>query len=121
MTPSSSPRGGLDYARLRAMIPMRRVLSELHFHPVAYRGDQWRGACPLHTSGTSLRRDRRFSVHVGKNAFRCYCCGARGNQLDLWAAFLRQPLYPASLALCARLGMDPPFLPSTCNRQPRTP
>jgi DNA primase len=58
---------------------------------------------------------RSFSVNVAKRAFRCFSCGARGNQLDLWAAVRRLPLYEATLDLCDRLGETPAWL-SIANR-----
>ena len=64
-------------------------------------GPQRRGPCPVH--GHPGDRERTFSVHLGKGAFRCFQadCGAQGNALDLWAAIHRLPLYDAALHLAA--------------------
>lgn len=101
---SPHPIHWLDYAALRAQIPIRRVLDELDFEPLIVRGDQWRGVCPLHDSSS---RQPCFSVHLTKNVFRCFHCQAAGNQLDLWAAATQTTLYRATLDLCARLSIDP--------------
>ena len=98
----------LDYRALRALIPIRAVLEELHYAPLVIRGDQWRGLCPLHGSQDSS--DPCFSVHVRKHVFFCHRCHRGGNQLDLWAAAIHLPLYSASLNLCQRLHLTPPLL-----------
>ena len=63
------------------------------------RGQQRRGPCPVH--GQPTGSERTFSVHLGKNVFRCFHadCGLKGNVLDLWAAVHRLPLYEAALHL----------------------
>jgi hypothetical protein len=81
------------------------------FEPTERRGNQWRGPCPIH--GSMSAKSRSFSVHLGKNAFRCFRCGAAGNQLDLWTKVSRTDLHTATLALCHRLGLDIPCLPSS--------
>ena len=42
-----------------------------------------------------------FSVHLGKNAFRCLnaACAAQGNALDLWAAARHLRLREAAIDL----------------------
>ena len=97
----------LDYRALRAQIPIRAVLEQLHFIPLQIRGDQWRGSCPLH--GSQDTSDRCFSVHVRKHVYFCHHCHRGGNQLDLWAAALDLPLYQATLDLCRRLHLIPPL------------
>jgi hypothetical protein len=58
---------------------------------------------------TSLSADqeRTFSVHLGKNAFRCFQkdCRVQGNALDLWAAVHRLRLYDAALHLAETGGL----------------
>ena len=107
----------LDYRALRALIPIRAVLEELHYVPLQIRGDQWRGPCPLHASQDCS--EPCFAVHVRKHVFFCHRCHRGGNQLDLWAAAIHLSLYPASLKLCERLHLDPPFLPAIRNSQNR--
>ena len=103
----------LDYAALRAQIPIRRVLQQCNYVPLLVRGDQWRGPCPLH--GPQQHRDRCFSVNVRKNVFRCFHCHASGNQLDLWTCLTKLPLHEAALDLCRRLHIEPPPLPIVRN------
>ena len=64
----------LDYRALRAQIPIRAVLEELHYVPLRIRGDQWRGPCPLHGSQDS---SDCFSVQISKHVFFCHGCQAR--------------------------------------------
>jgi DNA primase len=47
---------------------------------------------------------------VSNNLWHCFACGAGGHALDLWAAVTQQPLHPAVIDLCARLGQDVPWL-----------
>ena len=102
----------LDYRALRALIPIRVVLEELHYVPLRIRGDQWRGPCPLHGSHDT---SDCFSVQISKHLFFCHGCHRGGNQLDLWAAAIHLPLYPASLNLCHRLNLVPPLLSALRN------
>lgn len=105
----------LDYAAIRAQIPIRRLLELLDWEPLRGRGDQWRGPCPLICSG-GLNRRPCFSVHLSRHLFKCFACQTSGNQLDLWAAATHQPLHPATLDLCRRLAVEPVTL---VNPQPR--
>ena len=107
----------LDYRALRALIPIRAVLEQLHYVPLRIRGDQWRGPCPLHGSEDT---SDCFSVQVRRHVFFCHGCHRGGNQLDLWAAAIQLPLYPASLTLCHRLHLDPPLL-SAIRNTPSSP
>jgi DNA primase len=99
---------GIDYAKLRAMIGIARVLELVEFVPSESSGDQLRGPCPVHRS-TSLE-SRSFSVNLSKHTFRCFKCGAHGNQLDLWVSITRLPLHEAANDLCNRLGIEPPLI-----------
>jgi hypothetical protein len=99
---------GIDFDRLRAEIAMRQVLETMGFTATRCTGDQWYGACPLHQAGSS--RERVFSVHVATGRYYCHHCHSHGNQLELWAAFRRQALYPAAIQLCHQLGRDIPWL-----------
>ena len=42
--------------------------------------------------------------------FRCFKCGASGNQLDLWAKASKKPVYEAAPDLCNRLNKEVPRL-----------
>jgi DNA primase len=105
----------LDYRALRALIPIRQVLDLLGWSPQTMRGDQWRGLCPLHDSPTG--GSVPFSVNVAKNTYQCFRCEARGNQLDLWAAYTHLPLKPACLDLCHCLRLPPPLISAIRNSE----
>jgi hypothetical protein len=107
----------LDYAAIRRQIPLTRVLGLIGWEPISRRGPQWRGFCPLGCSSSrDPRQDPCFSVHVERHLFQCFHCRRAGDQLNLWAAFLGQPLYPAILQLCHQLAIPPLFL---TNPQPQ--
>lgn len=107
----------IDYRALRSMLAIRGLLDLIAYKPTSVRGDQWRGPCPIADHGSVGDRDGCFSVHLSRNVFRCFRCQAGGNQLDLWVAITRQPLYSAALDLCHRLGVDPPRLPGIRNSE----
>ncbi len=98
----------LDYQKLRSEVPIEQVLRLLGFRASRRRGTAFRGPCPIHTPSDA--EDPCFSVDLERNLFRCFHCGAAGNQLDLWRLAQRRPLYPASLQLCNQLGIQPPWL-----------
>jgi hypothetical protein len=81
---------GIDYRAARAGIRVAEVLELIAYQPRWRRGQVWRGPCPLH--GSRSARSRVFAVHLGKNVYHGFRCGAGGNALDLWAAVTRQPL-----------------------------
>lgn len=99
----------LDYAAIRARISIADVLALVNHQPLRIQAAQHRGRCPLHereppfASGSTC-----FSVNLQRNLFKCFACGAQGNQLDLWRLHTRLPLYQATLELCRRLEMTPP-------------
>lgn len=99
---------GIDFRRLRSEITMQQVLDLLGFQPSHRNGDQWYGACPLHTSAS--RRRRLFSVNVALGRYYCHQCHSNGNPLELWAAFTKLSLHPAAIDLCGRLGREVPHL-----------
>ena len=96
---------GIDFRLLRSEVGMEAVLTLLGFVPSQRHGAQVRGPCPVHRPASP--RSRSFSANLAKNACRCFRCGLSGNQLDLWAAATRQPLYQAAIKLCARLTPHP--------------
>jgi DNA primase len=100
---------GIDFREARARVRIGEVLTLMGFAPRRLLGAQARGPCPLHRSGSAT--SRVFAVHLGKNVYHCFACGAGGNALDLWAAWTRQHLYAAVVDLYQRLGRDIPWLP----------
>jgi DNA primase len=99
---------GIDFRMLRSEVSIAAVLDLLGFVPSQRHGPQVRGPCPVH--GRYRQRSRSFSAHLEKDAYRCFHCGSSGNQLDLWAAATRQPLYQAAIDLCEKLHRPVPRL-----------
>ena len=109
---------GVDFAGVRQAIPIARVLELLRFQPTQRRGNQLRGPCPLH--GSNRSRSRSFSVNLSKNAFRCFVCGAAGNQLDLWCRASQLPFYKATIDLCDRLQIPLPTFQTPRQSSPKS-
>jgi DNA primase len=105
----------LDFRQARREVRLAAVLELLGWRPREQRGEQARGACPLH--GSTSPGSRSFSAHLGRGVWQCFRCGAKGNALDLWAQATGQRLYPAVLDLYERLGQAVPWLPVA---RPRT-
>ena len=99
---------GVDFQLLRQRITMQDVLQLLQFEATFRRGDQWRGPCPVHNSGSP--RSRSFSVNVRLGRYRCFRCGSHGNTLELWAAVHHLSVYAAAVDLCQRLGLEIPWV-----------
>jgi DNA primase len=98
----------IDFGMLRCQIGMEAVLSLLGFTCSQRRDGQVRGPCPIHKPRSA--RSRSFSAHLERNVYHCFRCGSRGNQLDLWTAATRQPLYQAAIDLCEKLHRPVPRL-----------
>jgi DNA primase len=96
-----SSMSGIDFQAVRAQASLAEVLELLGFVAGETSGEQVRGACPLH--GSTANETRSFSANLGKNTYRCFHCGSAGNQLDLWVAATKLPLYQAAIELCQRL------------------
>jgi DNA primase len=99
---------GIDFDRLRREITMVEVLNLLGFQPTQRRGDQWHGPCPVH--GSTSAGSRSFSVNVTLGRYHCHKCRSRGNQLELWAAVLKQQRHPAMIDLCRALRREVPWI-----------
>ena len=97
---------GIDYAALRSQISMADVPRLMEYRAVGSPGDELRGPCPIH--GSASPQSRSFAAKVKKNTFRCFKCGAKGNQLDLWVAVAKLPLFEAAHDLCEKAGIDVP-------------
>jgi hypothetical protein len=98
---------GIDYVMVRNFVSMSRVLELLGFTPVRWSGKQLRGPCPVHRSRSP--QSRSFSVNLATGAFRCFTCGASGNQLDLWRQVHGLTLFDAALDLCHRAQVPVPW------------
>ena len=100
----------IDLRQARGEIRLAWVLRLLGWHPRQRRGEQVRGACPLH--GSTSPRSRSFAAHLGRGVWHCFHCEASGNTLELWARATGQSLYQAVLDLYDRLGQEVPWLQS---------
>lgn len=98
----------VDLRQARREIRLGWVLRLLGWHPRGRRGEEVRGACPLH--GSTRSRSRSFAAHLGRNVWHCFGCEASGNALELWARATGQSLYQAVLDLYGRLGREVPWL-----------
>ncbi|MEM9754017.1 MAG: toprim domain-containing protein [Planctomycetota bacterium] len=77
-------RDWIDFDQLKAQLTLEAVLTH---HDIELRGsgDQRHGFCPLptHTGSGRAKRSPSFSANLGKNAWQCFGCGAKGNALEL--------------------------------------
>jgi DNA primase len=85
---------------------MADVLRLIGYRAVEPQGDEFRGPCPIHDSTSA--GSQSFAANINKNAFHCFKCGAKGNQIDLWAAVSKLPLFDAARDLCEKAGIDVP-------------
>ena len=102
---------GIDFRAARTQLRVAEVLELIGYVPRRRAGLQWRGPCLLHGSRSPSRSSRSFAVHLGKNVFHYFGCGAGGNALVLWAALTQQSLHAAVVDLCRRLSRPVPWLP----------
>ena len=98
----------VDMRQARREIRLGWVLGLLGWRPRERKGEQVRGACPLH--GSTSPRSRSFAAHLGRGVWQCFRCQAAGNALELWARATGQGLYQAVLDLYDRLGQEVPWL-----------
>jgi hypothetical protein len=98
----------IDLRAARAEIRLAAVLQLLGWRARERRGEQVRGPCPVQRS--SSPGSRSFSAHLGRNAWHCFVCEAKGNALDLWSRVTGQKPYPAVLELYRQLGRPVPWL-----------
>lgn len=87
---------------------MEQVLNQLGFQPTSRSGNQLHGPCPVHHSLSA--RSRTFSVNLATGRYYCHKCRSHGNQLELWAAVKKLPVYEAAVDLCQTLGREVPCI-----------
>lgn len=91
----------LDYREIRARVRLVDLLASIGWRASRRRGDQHRGPCPL--PGCVERIDRRsqstFSLHTGRNIYRCFRCGSHGGVIDFWSAYRGQSIKQAAQEL----------------------
>lgn len=99
---------GVDFRALRSEISMEDVLNQLGFVPASQTGNQLHGPCPVH--GSTSASSRSLSVNLETRRYYCHKCQSHGNQLELWAAVHRLPIYEAAIDLCRALGRNVPWI-----------
>lgn len=99
---------GVDFNVLRTEIAMEQVLNQLGFQPTSRSGNQLRGPCPVH--GSTSSSSRTFSVNMDTGRYYCHKCHSHGNQLELWAAVNKLPMYEAAVELCRALAREVPWI-----------
>jgi DNA primase len=99
---------GIHFARVRALIPLADVLNLVGFVPYETSRDQVRGPCPVHHSTSPMSRS--FSANLKRHIYRCFTCGSKGNQLDLYASVTGLSLFEAAIALCEQLDREIPWI-----------
>ena len=99
---------GIHFATVRATIPLADVLNLVGFVPCETSRDQVRGPCPVHHS--SSQTSRSFSANLERHVYKCFTCGSKGNQLDLYATVTGLSLFEAAIALCEQLDREIPWI-----------
>jgi hypothetical protein len=97
----------IDLRAARAEIRLAAVLGLLGWRARERRGEQVRGPCPVHRS--SSPGSRSFSAHLGRNAWRCFVCEAKGNALDLWARATGSAVVPGGARAVPATGASRPL------------
>jgi len=97
---ATSHRPPVDFAAIRAQLPILTVLKHLGFQPRSHRGSQLRGACPFHA--TTHATSRCFSANTDTNVYHCFRCGKKGDVIDLWHLTQRLTPYDAAVDLAHR-------------------
>ncbi|HKB38423.1 MAG TPA: CHC2 zinc finger domain-containing protein, partial [Gemmataceae bacterium] len=106
----------LDFAHIKAQLPLERVLDHLGLlSRLRGRSTQRRGPCPIHRGDG---RGRSFSVNLAGNVYQCFeaTCQSQGDVLDLWAALHPVSLRDAALDLVRTFDLEPAPAPRTEKR-----
>ena len=112
----------IDYGELKRRIRLAELLASIGWASTEGRGEQLRGPCPLAACSTqaesgSKTTARSFSVHAGKNVYRCFHCGSQGSVLDFWSSYRQQPLRESARELVTYLESSNPS--NALNAQPK--
>jgi transposase len=113
---SACPGLWLDFAHIKAQLPLERVLDHLGLLPqLRGRGARRRGPCPIHRGDG---RGRTFSVNLAENVYQCFeaKCQSQGDVFDLWAAVHHLSLRDAALDLVRTFDLEPAPAPGSEKR-----
>jgi hypothetical protein len=98
---------------LKLLVPMGEVLHLIDWRRRNRLSGWDRGRCPVHDSQS--RTSLAFAVKG--DHFRCFKCGAHGDQLELYGLVRAKPLYEACVELCQALNRKVPYLPRQRTRR----
>jgi DNA primase len=88
-------RDWVNFDAVKAAVSLEKVLRHYQVSGLRRQRSQLQGRCPIHGGA----RDDSFRASLGKNAFQCFACQARGNVLDLVAAMEQCSVRQAALRL----------------------
>jgi hypothetical protein len=91
----------IDYGEIRVRVRLIELLAAIGWRATRERGAQLRGPCPLPGCRGS-RCVSTFSLHCGRNIYRCFRCGSQGSVIDFWSAYCEQPLVAAAQELATK-------------------
>lgn len=92
----------VDFRLVKNAVTMQMALDRYGIDWLRKSGQELRGKCPLHQG----EGERTFHVNLGKNAFNCFSCKARGNVLDFVAAMEQCTVRDAALKLAEWFQVD---------------
>jgi DNA primase len=95
----------IDMGQVKERVSFAAVLELLNWRHVRREAGWYRGGCPVHQRG----REHGDCFAVREGGWKCHSCGRHGDQLRLWAEATGQAIYPATLDLCRRLGVEIPY------------
>jgi DNA primase len=98
----------IDFAEVKRLVPIVRVLETIGYQVLYQSGPYLRGPCPIH--GSTNPNSNVFAVNVDLSLFRCWKCGAKGNQLDLYCQVKHLDVYQSATDLCQFVGVEIPLL-----------
>lgn len=102
MKPGGMKPGWMDFAAVKARVSIGELLA-WHGLAIPAQAVKWRGRCPVHGG----QGEQSFHVHLSRNVFHCFACGANGDVLDLAVALEGGTLAQAARRLDDRFSSSP--------------
>lgn len=87
-------------SEIKSKIDIQSVVEDSHLH-LRKKGRNYFGLCPFHSEKTPS-----FSVNPQKNIFKCFGCGASGDQINLYARLNGIDNGQAIFQLSQRIGLS---------------
>jgi len=91
----------VDFESVKEAVTVRQVLGHYGITDLKEKGDELRGRCPIHQSDG----ERSFHINVGKKAFFCFSCQAKGNLIDFVVAMDKCSFREAALRMQEWFGL----------------